>query len=350
MIYRSQLWSSGEIVWKGVEHDHRQISRIAGICWNRMTSEEREPYVEKARLAKEEHQRKYPNYKFCPVAKGKTGKRRSKEDVKARVSRSKVIAELLLEGHAGKNLSELADKMDDYGTMPLPTSRSESKHPKGTSKKKRNSKKPRIVAKQEDREPSLAALPPSNPRVSSAPPSPPTRTSSPPPLVSSSVASSSPPSSPELRELLPVMEESATDRAAIVETDDLPLDDPEEDQVTHSFVAYVSLSLIRLQGADFPFEYGGFHGEEASSNYEPGDLKLDSLYPFLMPISVFNPFPSSGAAELDLSSKHELESFGPDVSLDDPYSYFDFGGYSHASSSTLPQEEDFNVFLDSKSS
>ncbi|KAI9059578.1 high mobility group box, partial [Trametes sanguinea] len=66
MIFRSELWSK-EKIKSTVERDHRQISRIAGNLWNRLTDAEREPYKRRAEEAKVEHARLYPQYKYSPI-------------------------------------------------------------------------------------------------------------------------------------------------------------------------------------------------------------------------------------------------------------------------------------------
>ncbi|KAI0628367.1 high mobility group box domain-containing protein, partial [Trametes polyzona] len=42
------------------------ISKEAGLTWNRMPYERKEPWYSRAHLAKEEHARKYPDYRFRP--------------------------------------------------------------------------------------------------------------------------------------------------------------------------------------------------------------------------------------------------------------------------------------------
>ncbi|KAI0308485.1 high mobility group box domain-containing protein, partial [Amylostereum chailletii] len=47
-----------------VEHDHRNISRIAGKIWQEMSERQRAPWVKMAEQEKEIHRRKYPGYRY----------------------------------------------------------------------------------------------------------------------------------------------------------------------------------------------------------------------------------------------------------------------------------------------
>lgn len=191
MFFRSELWSK-EKIKKTVERDHRQISRIAGQVWNEMSDEARKPFIEQALVAKEEHKKKYPDYKFSPVSKGKGGKRRSREDVRAQVSRSKAIAQLLLSGLEGDNLAAVTKQMNDYGDMQ--DSEATSSQPK-VSKARKTGKATK--SRRSRRRPSPSPYP-------SPPPSPPSGpTLMPPssPLTSPESSSPSLPLSPEPKDL-----------------------------------------------------------------------------------------------------------------------------------------------------
>ncbi|TFY83493.1 hypothetical protein EWM64_g514 [Hericium alpestre] len=73
-----------------VEHDHRNISRIAGRIWQGMGETERAPWVAMAAKEKEEHRRRYPGYRYSPVGevgdanirreKRKSGKAKAKQE------------------------------------------------------------------------------------------------------------------------------------------------------------------------------------------------------------------------------------------------------------------------------
>ncbi|KAF8518427.1 high mobility group box domain-containing protein, partial [Hysterangium stoloniferum] len=44
-----------------------EVSKRLGDMWKGMSDEEKEPWVTRAEIAKEEHKRKYPTYKFKPI-------------------------------------------------------------------------------------------------------------------------------------------------------------------------------------------------------------------------------------------------------------------------------------------
>ncbi|KAI0049150.1 hypothetical protein FA95DRAFT_1473463, partial [Auriscalpium vulgare] len=47
-----------------VEHDHRNISRIAGSIWQGMDDAAREPWVQLADEEKARHKAMYPDYRY----------------------------------------------------------------------------------------------------------------------------------------------------------------------------------------------------------------------------------------------------------------------------------------------
>lgn len=44
-----------------------EVSKSLGELWHQMSEEERQPYIERAKLAKIEHQKRYPDYKYKPI-------------------------------------------------------------------------------------------------------------------------------------------------------------------------------------------------------------------------------------------------------------------------------------------
>ncbi|ORZ02439.1 high mobility group box domain-containing protein, partial [Syncephalastrum racemosum] len=61
LAYR--LEKQGEIIARFPEANHRDISKIVAKWWRDLPEEEKQPYRDRARLAKEEHQRRFPDYK-----------------------------------------------------------------------------------------------------------------------------------------------------------------------------------------------------------------------------------------------------------------------------------------------
>ncbi|KAI8380675.1 hypothetical protein BD560DRAFT_444385 [Blakeslea trispora] len=98
LLYR--LEKQKEIVAKYAGVNHRDISKIIAQWWKKTTNEEKEPYREKARLAKLEHLKLYPDYKYMP--KKKTTPKRvyirknKKNDFMSRVSHDSELMNLAL--------------------------------------------------------------------------------------------------------------------------------------------------------------------------------------------------------------------------------------------------------------
>ncbi|KAF8639186.1 hypothetical protein AX17_001672 [Amanita inopinata Kibby_2008] len=101
-----------------VETDHSTLSKIIGLTWQNMPEEERQVWHEKARLAKEEHRRKFPQYTFRPILnKAKTtklGKRSIREVCPKDLKRCAKIAELLVEGKKGGELDAAMQEFDRH--------------------------------------------------------------------------------------------------------------------------------------------------------------------------------------------------------------------------------------------
>ncbi|KAI0666244.1 hypothetical protein C8Q78DRAFT_1083184 [Trametes maxima] len=115
MIFRSELWSK-EKIKADVERDHRQISRIAGSLWNALSDEERAPYVALAEEAKQEHHRKYPEYKYSPTyRRDKPGKRKPKQDHSDKVHRCNEVARLMQRGFVGDSLKRELERRQNGG-------------------------------------------------------------------------------------------------------------------------------------------------------------------------------------------------------------------------------------------
>lgn len=119
MIFRSDLWSQ-EKIKKTVERDHRQISRIAGELWNKMSEVERGPFKAKAEEAKRLHALTYPNYKYTPVYRKEKTAKRKKADNSDKIHRCQQVARLMQRGFTGDELKREMERReaagDDYAS------------------------------------------------------------------------------------------------------------------------------------------------------------------------------------------------------------------------------------------
>ncbi|KAF9478712.1 hypothetical protein BDN70DRAFT_895511 [Pholiota conissans] len=128
MIFRSEFLAGNKLKSE-VEHDNRHISRIAGHCWNSMTEVEKNVYHVKADQEKIAHMRRFPNYKFTPVARRqKPLKRKVKRNGDDELSRCRRVAELLLEGKEGDELVLAVKNADLNAPMPVEKAEGESEY------------------------------------------------------------------------------------------------------------------------------------------------------------------------------------------------------------------------------
>lgn len=246
-----------------------------------------------AAIAKEEHKKKYPHYKFCPVAKGKGGKRRCNEDVQARNLRSKAVARQLLLSRKMESQTAKADSdpVDDDGSERssandeldmsynirggLPAQKKGKKSSKG---------KARATTQRRCETPEPASPPTSLYRIEPFSPG----LSTLPALSSPSSQSSSPPSSPELRERSPYLEAEPSGTAAS-QVKAHPLS-------RHSYANGAPQLLLHYQ---YPTS-----GDDTTAGHEP-TLSLDELYPLSKDSSSsFNFSPIVGSSTLDGADGH----------------------------------------------
>ena len=81
MIFRSELCNKHKYDPTG-ERDHRTLSAIAGMCWKRLSEDQREIYRKRAEVEKKRHAVENPGYKYSPVVRRRE---RKKPPVKRRL-------------------------------------------------------------------------------------------------------------------------------------------------------------------------------------------------------------------------------------------------------------------------
>lgn len=122
ILFRSSFIRSQHVSAE-VETDHSTLSKIIGLTWQNLPEKERQVWHEKARVAKEEHRRKFPGYTFRPNAKGKNkpGKRTVREVFPKDLKRCAKIAELLVKGKKGGTLDVAMQEFDRHHKMEVVT-------------------------------------------------------------------------------------------------------------------------------------------------------------------------------------------------------------------------------------
>lgn len=126
ILFRSSFIKN-QHVSSEVETNHSTLSKIIGLTWQNLPHEERQIWHSKAKIALEEHKRKFPQYAFRPChAKGKaTEKRKVREVGPKDLKRCEKIAELLVEGKKGAELDAAIAEFDRHH-VPLIVTRFEA--------------------------------------------------------------------------------------------------------------------------------------------------------------------------------------------------------------------------------
>ena len=152
MIFRSELWRK-EKIKRTVERDHRNISRIAGSLWNRLSTTDQVPYRRAAEEAKRIHAQLYPDYKYAPVYhRDRRAQPKAKADHKKKAQRCDKVAQLLHRGIVGDELEKelgkrKAGKVDGYASdeseyVDAPPRKKSRKSSKASTKKPSSTQRP----------------------------------------------------------------------------------------------------------------------------------------------------------------------------------------------------------------
>ena len=115
ILFRSSFIKN-QHVSSEVETNHSTLSKIIGLTWQNLPHEERQIWHSKAKVALEEHKRKFPQYAFRPLhSKGKAAEKRKVREVGPKdLKRCAKIAELLVEGKKGSELDAAIAEFDRH--------------------------------------------------------------------------------------------------------------------------------------------------------------------------------------------------------------------------------------------
>jgi hypothetical protein len=115
ILFRSASIKS-QHVSSEVETNHSTLSKIIGLTWKNLPNEERQIWHARAKLALDEHKRKFPSYAFKPVhnkPRGVPGEKRKVREVEPKDhTRCAKIAELLVGGKKGLELEVAIQEFD----------------------------------------------------------------------------------------------------------------------------------------------------------------------------------------------------------------------------------------------
>ncbi len=118
ILFRSAFIRSNRITGR-VEGNHSTLSRIIGAVWRSLPPHEREEWEAKARVALDEHKRRYPDWRFVNAqvrrgrgregdGRGRRGRGRGKRR-KTEGERVEMIRDLLVEGVEGEQLEKAVE-------------------------------------------------------------------------------------------------------------------------------------------------------------------------------------------------------------------------------------------------
>ncbi|KDQ13327.1 hypothetical protein BOTBODRAFT_111636, partial [Botryobasidium botryosum FD-172 SS1] len=117
ILYRSSVVR--DRILEGTEKDHRNISRIVAEMWKGLDPAEKAIWQQRADVEKEEHKKKYPNYRYAPSNDRAQVSPKKKPREKGVVDpRSHEIAQLVMQGLSGDALRREVHRMDGMAALP----------------------------------------------------------------------------------------------------------------------------------------------------------------------------------------------------------------------------------------
>jgi hypothetical protein len=114
ILFRSSFVKN-QHVSSEVETNHSTLSKIIGLTWKNLPNEERQIWHARAKVALDDHKRKFPSYAFKPVhnkPRGLPAKRKVREVGLKDHTRCAKIAELLVRGKTGLELEVAIQEFD----------------------------------------------------------------------------------------------------------------------------------------------------------------------------------------------------------------------------------------------
>lgn len=86
-----------------MERNHRDISRIAGICWKELDEEDKQVWKDRAARLSEEHRRQNPNYVFKPAARRPRASKPKSQTLVAKEERCRALASKVIADSVAAN-------------------------------------------------------------------------------------------------------------------------------------------------------------------------------------------------------------------------------------------------------
>ncbi|KAF5377238.1 hypothetical protein D9615_006355 [Tricholomella constricta] len=108
MLFRSDFWAKEKQKEFPIERDHRDISRIAGHCWNNLGDVERARYKKLAAQRKELHTLEFPGYRYVPSNRRDRAVKRkaTRKGAEEEEERCRKLASFVMEGLSHADLRE----------------------------------------------------------------------------------------------------------------------------------------------------------------------------------------------------------------------------------------------------
>lgn len=117
MLFRSDFWAREKLKVEPIERDHRDISRIAAICWNNLDDETKGVYRKRAKEYRALHRLQHPEYRHSPALQEnvRRGRRRTAKNGSVEDERCKRLAvKVMGEFHNTRRVVRDADVQNSF--------------------------------------------------------------------------------------------------------------------------------------------------------------------------------------------------------------------------------------------
>ncbi|KAK2461708.1 hypothetical protein APHAL10511_006171 [Amanita phalloides] len=123
ILFRSDFWAREKLKVEPIERDHRDISRIAAVCWNNLDEETKAVYRKRAEEHRALHCLQHPEYK-CTTLQGsaRKGRRRTRQSGSIDEERCKRLAvQVMAEFQKGRKTRKRRIRDGDHGPFSDPS-------------------------------------------------------------------------------------------------------------------------------------------------------------------------------------------------------------------------------------
>jgi len=133
ILFRSDLWAREKQKEVPIKRPLQDFSRIAGHCWNELDSEEKAKYQKLADHTKHLHALQYPGYRYAPISRRRTVKKKVSKGNQEEEERCRKLASLVMEGVSHADMRAAMKGLEKSTIRANPRSQSSTPNPSAST-------------------------------------------------------------------------------------------------------------------------------------------------------------------------------------------------------------------------